>query len=115
MIRLFSVNVAVGFENAHLFEHVERLAYIDQLTQLPNRVAFNREIGRLTDVGEPFAVVIADIDNFQSVNDGLGHDIGDITLNLAGHLINPPPVWRQAFCCSGQFGQFRYSIAGKNL
>ncbi|MBK8973851.1 MAG: EAL domain-containing protein [Hahellaceae bacterium] len=88
MIRLFSVNVAVGFENAHLFEHVERLAYIDQLTQLPNRIAFNREIGRLTAVGEPFAVVIADIDNFQSVNDGLGHDIGDITLNLAGRLIN---------------------------
>jgi diguanylate cyclase (GGDEF)-like protein len=88
MIRLFSVNVAIGFENAHLFEHVERLAYIDQLTQLPNRVAFNREIKRLTETGEPFAVVLADIDSFQAVNDGLGHDIGDITLNLAGRLIN---------------------------
>ncbi len=88
MIRLFSVNVAIGFENAHLFEHIERLAYIDQLTQLPNRVAFNREIRRRTESREPFAVVLADIDNFQAVNDGLGHDIGDITLNLAARLIN---------------------------
>ncbi len=88
MIHLFSVNVAVGFENAHLFEHVERLAYIDQLTQLPNRVAFQREIERMISQGKPFAVVIADIDNFQAVNDGLGHEVGDATLNLAAKLIN---------------------------
>lgn len=88
MLGLFSVNIAVGFENAQLFEHIERLAYIDQLTQLPNRVAFNREIGERIARSESFAVVLADIDNFQAVNDGLGHDIGDVTLSLVGRLIN---------------------------
>ena len=87
LIELFSVHISVGFDNARLFERVEHLAYIDSLTGLPNRTGFLFKLGKLMLSNKPFSLVLADIDNFQAVNDGLGHTIGDKTLlKTAQHL-----------------------------
>lgn len=87
LIEVFSINIAVGFDNARLFEHIESLAYVDQLTGLPNRSAFIRELNHRIELGDPLSVVIADIDNFEAVNDGLGHEIGDQTLQATVALV----------------------------
>jgi len=87
LLEVFSINIAVGFDNAFLFEALEDLAYWDRLTRLPNRIAFEREIEQRGKVGRPFSVVVADIDNFQAVNDGLGHEIGDRTLQVASSIL----------------------------
>lgn len=87
LLEVFSINIAVGFDNAHLFEALEDLAYWDRLTRLPNRAAFEREIERRVSEHDSFHVVVADIDNFQAVNDGLGHEIGDHTLRAAGRIL----------------------------
>ncbi|MCK7593946.1 putative bifunctional diguanylate cyclase/phosphodiesterase [Pseudomarimonas salicorniae] len=87
LLELFSINIAVGFDNAHLFEALEDLAYWDRLTRLPNRAAFEREIERRGAEDARFSLVVADIDNFQAVNDGLGHEIGDRTLQAAGAIM----------------------------
>jgi diguanylate cyclase (GGDEF)-like protein len=61
-------------------ERVTHLAHYDALTDLPNRAQFHErlehELSRIRE-GEQLAVIYIDIDEFKSVNDTLGHLIGD--------------------------------------
>ena len=53
----------------------------DDLTGLPNRVAFRSEmskiLARARDESHHFAVLVADLNGFKGVNDTLGHFVGD--------------------------------------
>lgn len=70
-------------------EELERSALYDALTKLPNRVLF---CDRLTQVLErekrhpenAFAVLFLDFDRFKTVNDTLGHSVGDALLVAIG-------------------------------
>jgi diguanylate cyclase (GGDEF)-like protein len=77
LLKLFSVNVAVGYDNARMFERLEELAYIDELTRVPNRTGMMNLIEDLIAQQQPFLLVLIDIDHFQTVNDGLGREAGD--------------------------------------
>jgi len=61
-----------------------QLAEADALTGLLNRRGFLRAaIGRQ----QPHLLVLADIDHFKSVNDALGHDIGDEVLRVIARAL----------------------------
>jgi diguanylate cyclase (GGDEF)-like protein/PAS domain S-box-containing protein len=68
-----------------------RLANLDVLTSLPNRLSFNElihnEIQFSQSANAQFAVALIDIDRLKEVNDTLGHDVGDQMLKqLASRL-----------------------------
>jgi len=67
-------------ERTRANEKIEHLAHYDGLTDLPNRVLFRARLEQALEAirpGEQLAVLYIDIDEFKSVNDALGHPIGD--------------------------------------
>ncbi|WIO74591.1 sensor domain-containing diguanylate cyclase [Porticoccaceae bacterium LTM1] len=70
----------------------ERLAKIDELTQLKNRRAFLEQGQKMLDqaqrFGRPLSLIILDVDYFKSVNDKHGHAGGDQVLSRVARLLN---------------------------
>lgn len=70
---------------------LERESQEDALTGLANRRRFNErlaaEIEMALAVGQPLTVAIADLDHFKSINDRLGHLIGDRALKEIATLM----------------------------
>jgi diguanylate cyclase (GGDEF)-like protein len=62
-------------------EELERIAYLDPLTEIPNRRgfvdSFVRDIAHARRSGRPSGLMLVDIDHFKSINDTFGHQLGD--------------------------------------
>lgn len=69
-------------------ETIQRLAYTDSVTGLPNRVRFSELLQQAVTVqqGEkrPIFLLLLNLDRFREVNDALGHDRGDSLLREVG-------------------------------
>jgi diguanylate cyclase (GGDEF)-like protein len=74
-------HAAIALENARLHRIVARQALVDMLTGLANRrhceEALASELMRAERFGGSVAFVLADLDNFKSINDRFGHPVGD--------------------------------------
>lgn len=72
-------------------EELRQLARHDALTGLPNRLAANErrhlEFVALQRRGQPYAVLLIDIDHFKWVNDNFGHAVGDCVLQRVGRTL----------------------------
>ncbi len=65
----------------HARDELARLANVDALTGLANRYSFGNELARVCELaaesGQRCALMYLDLDNFKSINDSLGHAVGD--------------------------------------
>ena len=72
-------------------EFVRAQAYVDSLTGLGNRMAYEEYIARLDDKIKwqtaAFAVVIFDLNELKRINDELGHERGDQAIIALGHAL----------------------------
>ncbi|WFE44783.1 EAL domain-containing protein [Verrucosispora sp. WMMD1129] len=68
-------------ENLRLVVQLRKLAYVDQLTGLPNRLAFTRRLRGALRGTDRVAVLLLDLDGFKQVNDRFGHTTGDTLLS----------------------------------
>jgi diguanylate cyclase (GGDEF)-like protein len=73
-------------------EHeLEQLAYLDPLTELANRRAWDNELSRrlarLRAGGSAFCLALVDVDHFKSINDAHGHLVGDAVLRALAQAL----------------------------
>ncbi|SDC71335.1 diguanylate cyclase (GGDEF) domain-containing protein [Massilia sp. PDC64] len=85
-------------------ERIARLAYVDALTDLPNRTRFLEAFGLLTP-GAGGAVMVVNVDRFALINNALGHVVGDRLLRAVAGQLQPlvPPGGMLARLWGDQF------------
>jgi diguanylate cyclase (GGDEF)-like protein/PAS domain S-box-containing protein len=72
-------------------EHLHHLASHDVLTGLPNRLMYQQRAAEVANSGQPYAVMLIDLNDFKTVNDTLGHHAGDellqgVAMRLTQHI-----------------------------
>lgn len=82
-------------------QHLQRLSFLDPLTNLYNRRHFDQYIQqewtKAKTTGKPISLILVDIDHFKELNDKYGHQAGDnclkqIGLALEAVLRNPDAI-----------------------
>lgn len=69
------------------FEKTQLQAQTDGLTGLINRRTLESELRAMARDERPFALVLADLDQFKKLNDTHGHEEGDRSLRLFAHAV----------------------------
>ncbi|MGB8260195.1 MAG: sensor domain-containing diguanylate cyclase [Terracidiphilus sp.] len=102
-------------------EAMERLAFLDHLTQLPNRrfleMTARTAVSEFAVHRDPFALLMIDLDNFKGINDSYGHSCGDRALRevgktLAGSLRPTDTLGRWG---GDEFVAIVHGVQGQNL
>ena len=107
----FAIGVAVDVtERRRLADRLWREARHDPLTGLPNRTLFFEQLAQLLAAGPAAGagVCYLDLDRFKSVNDTVGHDIGDrVLVAVAQRLTGAVPAGE---CCVARLGGDEFAV-----
>ncbi|MBI5874651.1 MAG: diguanylate cyclase, partial [Deltaproteobacteria bacterium] len=83
--------ISVALDNAIIHQKIQELSVTDSLTGLYNRRHLNgrleEEWSRALRRNRPISILLADVDNFKSVNDGYGHEKGDEVLKGIANIM----------------------------
>jgi diguanylate cyclase (GGDEF)-like protein len=95
-------------------EQIRKLAYCDSLTGIPNRQAFletlEREIERSQREQRKFAILFMDLDSFKRINDTLGHNIGDLLLQIVTERLRETIRPGDHLCSLARLGGDEFTI-----
>ena len=93
-IRLFTyttIGVLIGWfahSNRELVDRLRTAEEHDFLTGLLNTRAFDAALSARVELGRPFGLILADVDNLREVNDTDGHAVGNDLLRRAAELLS---------------------------
>ncbi|MCP2014604.1 diguanylate cyclase (GGDEF)-like protein [Deinococcus sp. HSC-46F16] len=89
--RTFALHAAALLRETAQRARIEEAARTDVLTGLPNRRAFTESLARQVATarrhGQPLSLLVLDVSNFKTINDGLGHAAGDEALVQIGAAV----------------------------
>jgi diguanylate cyclase (GGDEF)-like protein len=118
VLRALSAAVGIAMVAARAGDAVTRLEYeatIDSLTGLLNRPGFDsrlhQELERARRESGQLAVLMADVDDFKTVNDTRGHQVGDAMLKHVGSVIRSSV---RVFDLCARFGGDEFAVVMPN-
>jgi diguanylate cyclase (GGDEF)-like protein len=95
-------------------EQIRKLAYCDSLTGIPNRQAFletlERELERSQREQRKFAILFMDLDSFKRINDTLGHNVGDLLLQIVTERLRETIRPSDHLCSLARLGGDEFTI-----
>ncbi|WP_350344115.1 sensor domain-containing diguanylate cyclase [Proteinivorax tanatarense] len=91
ILEIIASQSAVALDNAKLYEQMENLTQVDELTKTYNYRYFQKrlelEVQNSMQSNQPVSLMVIDLDNFKRINDVYGHEVGNKVLTeLAGVL-----------------------------
>jgi len=87
LVQLFTAQASIALRNAETYLAVRVRAQTDVLTGLLNHGTFGQQLDALIAAGEPFGLVMLDLDQFKAVNDRMGHQAGNVLLRQVADAI----------------------------
>ena len=82
-----------------VIEHGFEVAYLDALTGMAGRRAFDEQLRRL---GTRYAIAMCDVDHFKGFNDKYGHEVGDQVLRMVASKLSRIGGGSRAFRYGGE-------------
>jgi len=107
-ILLYWLNLGIFFVMLILINEGWTYAFLDPLTNIPNRRYLELYLGQVR--GEGF-VAMADIDHFKKCNDTYGHDTGDQVLKMTARVLTQQAKGFRVF----RYGGEEFTLVGKGL
>ncbi len=85
LVKIFVSRAGSELNRIESEKTIRKMAFEDQLTGLPNRVDLNEYVGKLLEQQEgESAFIQLDLDHFKTINDALGHNVGDQVIQRLG-------------------------------
>ncbi len=102
MIKIFSSNIAIAFENIGLVERLDQLAFIDPILKVPNRNAFDVAFQNFKETHRSIALVMVHVDSLSQLISVFGLNVvNDAIVILRERFLkelSPPPLFS---ACNG--------------
>lgn len=90
LLTIFAQHASIAIDNAILFQKIQEMARMDEVTGLLNRRALfeigEYEVARSIRLDRPIALAMIDLDNYKEVNDRYSHIVGDKVLKEVARL-----------------------------
>lgn len=88
LLTALSNQLAICIENNRLYNKIKETSQVDSLTGLYNRRHFFSIVEDThRNAKKPYAIVMADLDDFKKCNDTYGHQFGDVVLKTISNII----------------------------
>ncbi len=119
LIGLASYFALLQLITERLMVDLSRAAHTDGLTGLLNRSAIVAEgrasLARCQQRGQPFTLLIFDLDHFKQINDRWGHDVGDAVLRHVTTILRSSIDWPHMLASRYGGEEFVLALPGATL